>query len=464
MVCPRCGTPSPGAFCPACGAPVTPLSAPVACQRCGAPYHGSFCPRCGYPAGWPAPYPAPVRGSGVRAFLAFVWLVAIVLFLATLVMGLSVLAYAVTQILPGILSGSGGGVVLFLFFPTPGLYIVVRDTTFFLVFFLAILAVLLFAFAVRGVRDGPRLLTSMLLPITNIAGRLRSRSAWVAIAQLFMATVFVNIAVLLLFTASGISSEPPDFGRVDPWLLFYGLLEASVYEEFLFRFLLLGVPLFLAAVAFHSSTPRTRRPWLRTAARYLLGGNVTRTTARPILVAAFALSIISSAAFGLAHLPNWGAWKVFAAGAFGLAAAYAFLRHGLGASIILHFVSNYFGAGPLGDLNNVGLAVVVGILLLAFIVLGAGFFAFYLIYGVGLLRVVGGRPEAPARRVPAAFPAVFPAAPSPPPAALPPDYAFPSAPPGYGYAPVRFRCARCGWPEARYLDGRFHCKRCGQAA
>jgi hypothetical protein len=215
-----------------------------------------------------------------------------------------------------------------------------------------------------------------------------------------------------------------------------------------------------------------------------VGGNVRSTSTRETLLAAWAFLIGSAFLFGLAHIPGWGLWKFFPAFVAGLGFGYLFLRFGVTAAILAHFVNDYVGSLTYIGVGDLGLEFFIALLDLGLVAAGSGFFVWYVLRtwrGVGDLwrRFGRARPgrvpraEAPAPIPPGPFgpaPGPVPPDPSPGPAGsgdprvLPSEYVPAYRPPPYGYPPVRFQCPWCGWIEARYDAGRFTCVRCGRTA
>ncbi|MCL2148879.1 MAG: CPBP family intramembrane metalloprotease, partial [Methanomassiliicoccaceae archaeon] len=161
---------------------------------------------------------------------------------------------------------------------------------------------------------------------------------WVSI--FFCAYYFITIAFTLILSASGGDVTVPDFGdKVSQMFL---MAEASVWEEVVTRLLLIGVPMAVISLAV------TRKA---ESLKCLLGGFGMSTAAAVLIV-------LSAAVFGLAHYSGWDdqVWKVITTGVFGAALGYVFVRFGLYASILMHFIVNYIssfgwaGAGDIGDL------------------------------------------------------------------------------------------------------------------
>ena len=295
--------------------------------------------------------------------------------------------------------------------------------------------------------------------------------------------MFLNIVV-------GIFANPPDpsfLQEAPQWYILFSLLNAPVYEELVFRALMIGVPLMFGSLYVRAigiakgrlPAGTTRGAYLAGSLRYLLGGGMSRKSPRAVLLPASLFLLASSIVFGLAHGPGYGDWKIAPVAVAGLAMGYLFLRHGLHVAIMFHFATDAFIATYefVGGSSSLGIAMNLGFFLLLFP--GAGFFAYYLLYSGRLARDVL-RPTSPARPgtpiaapppgapawgpAPAPYAPVAPwgAAPRPaPPSPVPPGYAPTTRPPGYGTSPVEYRCPRCAWVEAAYEGGHFRCLRCG---
>lgn len=352
-------------------------------------------------------------------------------------------------------------------------------------------------------------------PVEAIGTRLRSMSGWVAVAQVWMATMFFQYALILLLAAAGSPpSSPFTETSTNAWVLLFDYSAASVYEELAFRALLIGVPMAVGALILRAmqsgrappaSALATRRPSVLGGLRYLWGGQLRKESSREAQLAAGVLILASSLLFGLAHAPGWGWWKVLPAFVVGLGMGYVFVRHGIGAAILLHFATDGSLAISLEGVGGLGLALVSDLLFLGLAIAGAGFFAWYVIYGWEKARDLWGRFSSRAVRQPVAVGpgpglpppgfmpppgsasvtySVPPTSPPSPSAYAPPASQWPAQPPAmavprnpnliprgyaptyhpapYGYPPVRFQCPFCGGVEAKYEDRHFTCLRCGR--
>jgi len=399
-------------------------------------------------------------------------------------------------------------VVVYLPAPAPIVVVFTQDQTLFITYFAFIAAVILFAAGYHLVRERREIWTVFRAPLEAIGTRLKSRSAWIALAQVWMAVTFFQYVDYVLASLANLNPSSPIVETPQTaWFWLYELANAGVYEEFAFRLLLIGLPMTVGSVVLRilelkrggtGSGPGAAGRHIAGAWRYLIGGAVRRDSPKETQVAAWAFLLASSAIFGLAHAPSWGLWKVFPAMVAGLGFGYLFLRHGIGAAILAHFVNDY--AGNLATLEGVGgpaLELLIGLVILGLAIAGAGFFVWYAIVAwrrfrdlwesfrpptrIGPLPTPPGpylpptppagaaRPESGPRSAPAQMWSIPPSA-APPAVAvrnaghIPREYTPSYVPPPYGYPPVRFQCPYCAWVEAKYDAGRFTCTRCGRTA
>ncbi len=154
-------------------------------------------------------------------------------------------------------------------------------------------------------------------------------SGWgpVETSRVFSAVIFFSIAVHFLFQMLDQPTPTPALlsSSVPIWIRLISLAEASVWEEFSGRLLLIGLPLafiygFREKKIFDASQ--------------LLGGSGRFGRSE------MALIFISALSFGMAHL-GWGPWKVVPTFVSGLLFGYLFVKVGLHATIVMHFLIDY---------------------------------------------------------------------------------------------------------------------------
>jgi hypothetical protein len=402
------------------------------------------------------------------------------------------------------------GVVFYIPAPAPFILFVSQDPALFLSYYGLLFAGVFLIGGYLLVRERRELWNAFRAPIDRIGTRLRARSAWIAVAQVWMAITFVQVAIILLLDALGFGTPTPiTIGPDNAWVALYELLNAGVYEEIAFRFLLLGVPMAVGSAIVRilevnrgttGQVPVPAGRYIAKSWRYLFGGVLRRDSPKEAHVAAWAFLFASAAIFGLAHQPGWGWWKVFPTFVAGLGFGYLFLRHGIGAAILAHFVNDYALALTYEGIGGRDLEILLALLFFGLVIAGAGFLVWYAIDAVRHLKALiaafrppirmpstprpplGAPPSVPYGAPTPPYPAAAPSQASPgfgtwsapPPTApvtlfrdpgrVPRDYTPSYVPPPYGYPPVRFQCPSCGWVEARYEAGHFTCTRCGRTA
>ena len=172
------------------------------------------------------------------------------------------------------------------------------------------------------------------------------------ICLLFTATFVFELIIMAISTIiSGQGMELPD-GLQDMPLeeAFYSMANAAFWEEIISRMLPIGIPMVILA-ACHG-----KKDFLKN----ILGGF---GTSRLAWILIFASSIM----FGYAHVTGWGWMKFLPTFLGGLAMGYLYVRFGIHASIIFHFITDYLGVlAMLGDV----MTMIVGGLIVLFLIVG----------------------------------------------------------------------------------------------
>ena len=148
------------------------------------------------------------------------------------------------------------------------------------------------------------------------------RSSGIVTASSALAVmIFVSVAIVLLTSLVGKPIEADFLDDYTDFQLATMYMMAGPEEEFLCRFLLIGIPMALVALI-----RKHRHPF-----RMLLGGfGATKT--------AWIFIIVSSVIFALLHLDGWNASKLPQIFVTGVIFGHVFSEYGLHATIVMHSV------------------------------------------------------------------------------------------------------------------------------
>lgn len=147
-------------------------------------------------------------------------------------------------------------------------------------------------------------------------------SALFEICVLFAALYAVEFVIILIANPSDVVSFE------SKWESMFQLLEAPVWEEIVTRILYLGLPVLIV----YSIRKMKDKPFWH----YLLGGWNRFDLTTLIFI------LFSATMFGLGHvMGSWGAWKFIPTFLFGLIAGYLFVKYGVYATILIHFLTDY---------------------------------------------------------------------------------------------------------------------------
>lgn len=316
-----------------------------------------------------------------------------------------------------------------------------------IIYFIVIFLALLLIYYWFALTEGRNVACLLSTPLTSLLPRLRSKNRWTMVAQLFLAVQFFQFVYVMLVSLFGVPITGPPGEPTEPWLLLFGLAEAPVYEEIVSRVALIGLPMFLGSMVIRTArlrssgappawSRRQRRSYFIGSFNYLWGGTVDRKSTRSVFASSFVLAILSSIYFSAAH-SNYGAWKLLPTFVAGLALAYAYLRGGLLASILLHFTVNMFSGAAVLVQDDMSLLILIALVTWAVMAVGSGFFVYYCIYFVNIVRERLGRQAPPSRT----------------------ESSLPSYPPSPAFAAT---CPYCGWSESLYVEGKLRCANCGK--
>lgn len=170
-------------------------------------------------------------------------------------------------------------------------------------------------------------LASILLMVLNDVGdRFIVKSDYKpslnSVYYVFSFAMFFTIGYQMILSWAGVGIQaptPPDY----LWQRLYSLIMASVWEEILVRFLMIGVP--IAVIGYLKGEGRWKDVFGRFGFRN-----------KYVIV----FLIISTLVFTLAHYPSWNVWKLPQVAVPGFLFGVLFIKHGLHAVIGIHLLWN----------------------------------------------------------------------------------------------------------------------------
>jgi len=331
------------------------------CERCaecsGKGY--AYCTFCGRPVGVvPLPETQKPAESGLTALARLFGLILLFTCTAVLFFEIFTVFWGFGTIMPVI-----GDYSLSIFILTPSPYVILEISGaaanlyyMFIVVAVTVSFVLLVYTSRNGMKDVLCKRTDKLDDIPLYA-----------VATLFAADISFNMILNIFLMASGNTpTVPPSAGPY--WADWYSFLNATVWEEVLCRIGMIGVPLAVIGLML-----KEKGSWKRLFGRC----EMDRT--------AVVLILISAAIFAYAHLDGWDVFKIAPTFVGGLALGYLFVRFGIHAAIMLHFLINYLSSFEwvLGDTAGTAL---IGLFILMVLVLGTVFFVQYATRGCRYVR------------------------------------------------------------------------------
>ena len=187
-----------------------------------------------------------------------------------------------------------------------------------------------------------------------------------SVVTLFAATISLNlicVAIVMFFDYT--PAVPP---AEELWKELYSLMNAAVWEEVICRIALIGLPVMILGIA-----KNEKGAW-----KGLLGGTGVNRSA-------IVLIFISSIIFSYGHLAGWDLFKMIPTFVTGLALGYLFVRYGVYASIMLHFLVNYMSSVS-WVFDSLGADLMLTLFILSVVVLGLPFILWYAVQGFKRLR------------------------------------------------------------------------------
>jgi hypothetical protein len=395
---------------------------------------GSYCTYCGLQITPPAPviyqYTSQTRAtddfgklfSGSLIIYFVIFLIAVIAYLALLWAGLS-------EIIPGILyeTCSDCKIALLVITPQPIPIVEPFGGFPFLVYYMIVVAIISSCFFWLFHKDLPVLMSDFRESLKKGWFSVKTNSTLLRIGQLFAFGIFFNVGynfLILILFGEGVLPTETDISPA--WFFLSLVSSAAVWEELIARTLLIGIPLFVIALV---KNKKVEKPL-----RYFIGGGFR------LGVLEMTFLLFSAIMFGAAHVYSGGPWVFPPLFVGGMILGYLFLKKGIIASIMFHFIWNYNIA-----LNY--MASVTGNSTL--LVLGVAFTLFVAFVGMVLTVIYmmkafrSAQMTAQALEAQQAQPGMQPQAPQ------------------RTVVQAGYQCPRCGWMEATYRDGHFQCLRCG---
>ncbi len=180
-------------------------------------------------------------------------------------------------------------------------------------------------------------------------------NAFQDLGEMFALNLFFSLLIVFILYFTGYTPQTPGIGNMPIWMQMMQLLHASVYEELITRTLFLGIPVF----AIYALRREKISPWR------ILGGYGRITAVEVIFI------VISASIFAVAHVPAWNLWKIAPTFVGGLLLGYLYIKYGIHASILLHFLTDFMS---IPSSLSPQLQIVIGILIIYFALVGLLFF------------------------------------------------------------------------------------------
>ncbi|MDD1755857.1 MAG: CPBP family glutamic-type intramembrane protease [Methanomassiliicoccales archaeon] len=426
--------PKPSRYCPGCGRPLEETD--------------QFCPLCGRPLSPQASiaysqryaYQPPSTVESIMKFGRLVTLIALAALMGLLVVNVVILAWSPTIILPEAADGAYGN-TLFLIVPwaDPLIGLVELSGWSFGIYHVLLVFAICASFA--------WMVVTSVDPLKKELSLERPKGGhsplWI-IGTIFFAILAMNFIYALILTLLNVEITTPDFASEDLWQLLHGLASASVWEELITRVLIIGVPLLLIDLAYHKR---------KKLSRYFFGGGFEFGGKELALIWA------SAGIFALGHIVYWDTWKIIPTWIAGLAFGYLFLRLGLYACIMLHFMVDYLSVPMDIAPDSTAVVLILGLLILFWDLLGSVYFAIFFKRIIDFLTGKVAKPQKSSSIGP--MPSPSPMAPPPAPPQQGSTWSSQARPAAKSVNAGFYSCTNCGGTEARFVDGKLECIRCG---
>ena len=186
------------------------------------------------------------------------------------------------------------------------------------------------------------------------------------LGEMFTLNIFFSMLIVLILYLVGYNPQTPGIGKLPLWSQMMQLLHASVYEELITRTIFLGIPVF-AVYALKGEKISPLR---------IFGGYGKITSIEAVFI------MVSASIFAVAHIPAWNLWKIVPTLVGGLLLGYLYIKYGIHASILLHFLTDFISI-PMALSSQ--MQIILGLLMIYFAIVGVIFFVSYAIRGYNYL-------------------------------------------------------------------------------
>ena len=180
---------------------------------------------------------------------------------------------------------------------------------------------------------GPKKNFVKTLQLIISAGKYEVQDNYIVVTvKWFSILVILSGCIIAIQEFFGVFVEPPDVSN--QLIQFFGVSLAPIIEEFGFRVVLIGLPLF--ALYSHKSSFR-----LFVKSLWRPFQNLQNVNVKGALLLIVAIGIF----FGVAHIISgepWSAGKFAQAASSGIIIGWVYFRYGLAPAVLVHWAANYF--------------------------------------------------------------------------------------------------------------------------
>ncbi len=402
------------------------------CPRCGTEIQGGRCPVCKYTV----PTMRDDSSDLVSVLKSLATGIAVISFVLYLLLNTGLLIWSMDIIIPETLAFEGYEWINSIFITIPFPVIVgYVEGSWFTAYYLFLVGAVLFSLIYIFYSSGSSIISYLKNLVKGKIDELEKNdshtsSPFMRLITIFTALLFFSFTYILLIEYFGPGMDTPE-RPPEIWKNIYNLLRASVWEEVMMRMVLIGMPMAIyGAVKGKGKT-----------LKYLLGGFGTKEKLAIYLV------VLSSIAFGLAHLPGWDIYKIPQTLIPGFAFGYLFIKDGIHSAILLHFFWNFMNVpNDLIDISGIG--AFISLLTFFWILVGI-----YYTYAY-IQKFTDWLEKDPKEKYGETLPKKKEKQEEP---LAPPEPEDHTAGVSIGYM-----CKNCGFNRATYTDkGKLKCKRCG---